>query len=198
MFKKLTIQSQKPKKVEKMEEKIYNELMVHIPACTHKEPTQILIVSNNAYGMIDEVAKYGNIDAKAIDADLDMLRDMEEKSFDIVISEAPIDATSTAHINRILKEDGLAVFAPFDLQQIEQTTQKLNEIGKYFKIAMPYNLLSSTHAVLASKEYHPTADINLQRADLTDGFVIYNSDLHTALFAMPTFVKKAYLGIIKN
>jgi len=39
---------------------------------------------------------------------------------------------------------------------------------------------------MGSRFFHPTADINLQRADLTDGFEYYNSDLHIARFALPT------------
>ncbi len=181
-----------------MREKIYNELMVHVPVCTHKEPKNVLIISDNAFGMIDEMAKYKNIETKAVGTSVDDLRDLEENTFDVIISEADIDTASTAHINRALKEDGLVSFAGFKLDNEEETKAKLLEIGKYFKIAMPYSLLGHTKAVLASKEYHPTADINLQRADLTDGFEVYNSDLHVGIFAMPTYIKKRYLGIIKN
>jgi len=52
--------------------------------------------------------------------------------------------------------------------------------------------------MLASRFYHPTADINLQRADLTEGFAYYNSDIAIAAFSVPTFVYKEYLGIIKR
>jgi len=180
-----------------MRERIYQELLVHVPVCTHKEPKNVLILSQNGVNFINEIAKYKTIETKVAD-DLDTLKDLEDKSFDVVISEFEPDTTTTAHINRVLKEDGLAVFNNFKLEEQAQTTQKLNEIGKYFKIVMPYSLLGHTKAVLASKEYHPTADINLQRADLTDGFEVYNSDLHVALFAMPTYIKKRYLGIIKN
>jgi len=183
-----------------MRENTYAELMVHVPACTHKDPKNVLIISDNAAAMIDEIAKYNTVDAKAIGEDVDALREMENESFDIVISEAAIDPVSTAHINRVLKTDGLMVAAPFDLENREESTAKFKELGKYFKIVMPYALLATTAntAVLASKEYHPTADVNLQRADLTDGFTVYNSDLHVGIFAMPTYIKKAYLGIIKN
>ncbi len=182
-----------------MKENIYKELMVHIPICTHKEPKNILLISDDAVGMIDEVAKYGSMDATAIGSgDIDTLRDMQDATFDVVISEAAIDPVTTAHINRVLKEDGLAAFAPIDLEQEDATKAQLKEVGKYFKIAMPYSLLGPNHALLASKEYHPTADINLQRADLTDGFTVYNSDLHVGIFALPTYIKKAYLGSIKN
>ena len=100
----------------------------------------------------------------------------------------------------MLKEDGVATFAPIDLEKSQETKEQIAEVGKYFKIVMPYALLETTQkmALLASKEYHPTADINLQRADLTDGFGVYNSDLHVGVFAMPTYIKKRYLGIIKN
>ncbi len=181
-----------------MKETIYQELMVHVPACTHKNPKNILIISDDAFAMIDEIAKYKTIDAKAIGCDIEVLRDLEDDSFDIVISEATIDNVTTAHINRVLKEDGLASFGGFKLEEENETEEKLTEIGKYFKIVMPYSLLGHTKAVLASKEYHPTADINLQRADLTDGFEVYNSDLHIGIFALPTYIKKRYLGIIKN
>jgi spermidine synthase len=50
--------------------------------------------------------------------------------------------------------------------------------------------------MLASRFYHPTADINLQRADLTDGFAYYNSDIAIAAFATPTQINNEYLLII--
>ena len=181
-----------------MKEKIYTEMMVNVAVCTHKEPKEILIISNDASNMLDEIAKYKTINAKAINTDINLLREENDNRYDIVISEIEMNSVSIAHINRVLKDDALAVFVPFNLKDVEQTTHKLKEIGRYFKIVMPYNILSHNKAVLASKEYHPTADIILQRADLRDGFEVYNSDLHIASFAMPTFVKKAYLGIIKN
>jgi len=181
-----------------MKEKIYNELLVHVPLCTHKDPKKVLIISDNAMGILDEIKKYRTIETQAIAEDIDMLRDLKENTFDVVISEMSPNNTPIAHINRVLKDDGLAVWNNFDLKDTDATIQKFKAITQYFKIAMPYSMLSHSKAVLASKEYHPTADINLQRADLTDGFEVYNSDLHIALFAMPTYIKKTYLGIIKN
>jgi len=181
-----------------MKENIYKELLAHIPTCTHKDPQNILIISDNAVAFIDEIAKYKTIQTKAIACDIDMLRDVEDGSFDVVVAELAPESVSVAHINRVLKEDGLAVWSGFDLEEEAETKTKLQEITKYFKIAMPYNLFDGNFALLASKEYHPTADINLQRADLTDGFDVYNSDLHIGVFALPTYLKKRYLGVIKN
>jgi spermidine synthase len=63
---------------------------------------------------------------------------------------------------------------------------------------MPYNLGNCSTALLASKEYHPTADIILQRADMLDSLDYYNCDVHVGSFAMGNYIRKEYLGIIKN
>lgn len=52
--------------------------------------------------------------------------------------------------------------------------------------------------ILASKEYHPTADVILQRSDLIDGLEYYNCDIHIATFVMPNYIRSTYKGIIKN
>jgi len=181
-----------------MKEAIYTEMLVHVPICTHKEPKNILFIGGDAAALESEAAKYGTIDAKTINDDVEALRDIDRNSYDIVIAEAPCDTVALAHIARIVKEDGLIAVGRIDLDDEEETRALLGELTKSFKIAMPYTTRCEAVALLASKEYHPTADINLQRADLTDGFTVYNSDLHVGAFAMPTYIKKRYLGIIKN
>ena len=181
-----------------MENKKYNELITHIPICTHKEPKDILIISDDASKILEEIKKYNNINTKVINASIDELRDVLDNSFDVAICELKADSIVIAHINRVTKDDALAVFSDIDIAKQNETKEIFTNISKYFKIAMPFNPLSPHYAILASKEYHPTADIILQRADLTDGYEVYNSDLHVALFAMPTYIKKIYLGYIKN
>jgi spermidine synthase len=74
----------------------------------------------------------------------------------------------------------------------------MQAMANYFKIIMPYKLGNDQSAILASKEYHPTADIILQRADMLDNLNYYNCDIHIASFVMPNYIRKEYLGIIKN
>jgi spermidine synthase len=182
-----------------MKQFIYNEMMVHVPLCTHKEPKNVLIISNEAGGLVAEIQKYTeDISCDVISANLDLLRDAQEGSYDVVISELDADAVTVAHINRVLKEDGLFVTQHPSLDAVEANKNLMEIVGKYAKIVMPYRLEDSTTALLASKEYHPTADIILQRADLTDGLEYYNSDVHPAAFAMGNNIRKAYMGIIKN
>jgi len=181
-----------------MKQFIYNEMMVHVPLCTHKEPKNVLIISNDAGAFVEEIQKHTEISCDVISANLDLLRDAADKNYDIVISEMQNDAVVLAHINRVLKEDALFVIQHPSLDNVEENKNLMEIVGKYAKIVMPYNLGNCSTALFASKEYHPTADIILQRADLTDGLEYYNSDVHVASFAMGNNIRKTYLGIIKN
>ncbi len=177
---------------------IYNEMMVHIPLCTNKNPENILIVSNDAVGLIKEVEKHDSISCDVISADMNALRDAKDAAYDVVISEMDSDAAVLAHYNRVLKEDGLLVSTHSSLDDVESNKSMMQVLGKYTKIIMPFNLGNGETALLASKEYHPTADIILHRADMLDGLEYYNCDVHPAAFAMGNNVRKAYLGVIKN
>ena len=41
-----------------MKEFIYNEMMVHVPVCTSKDPKNVLIISDNANGLENEMQKH--------------------------------------------------------------------------------------------------------------------------------------------
>jgi len=181
-----------------MKEFIYNEMMVHVALCTNKAPEKILIISDNADGMVAEVAKHDGINCDVIAANLDALRNVEDNKYDVVVSEMDADAAGYAHMNRVLKEDGLLVTRHPSLDNVEENKQIISILGKYAKIVMPFNLGNGETALLASKEYHPTADIILHRTDMLDGLEYYNCDIHPAAFAMGNYIKKTYLGIIKN
>jgi len=181
-----------------MKKFIYPEMMVHVPLCTNKDPKDVLLVSNDASSFEAEIQKHSGIESKSVDATLDALRDGADKSVDVMICEIESDAAVLAHCARILKEDGLMVITHPSLDDKEQNTTMMQILGNYFKIIMPYNLGDGSTALLASKEYHPTADIILQRSDMLDGLEYYNCDIHLAAFAMPNYIRKEYLGIIKN
>ncbi|MEO1953984.1 MAG: spermidine synthase [Campylobacterales bacterium] len=181
-----------------MKEFIYNEMMVHVPLCTNKNPQNVLIVSENADAMVKEIQKHTDIECKVIASNLDALRDEADKSYDVVISEMDADSVAFAHINRVLKDDGLLVTTHPSLDEVEANKSMMQILGNYFKILMPYNLGNGQTALLGSKEYHPTADIILQRSDMLDNLSYYNCDIHIASFAMGNYIRKEYLGIIKN
>ena len=177
---------------------IYPEMMVHVPLCTNKTPQSVLLISNAADQLVHEVRKHTDISDFSVSCDLESLRDLADASFDVVVCEMQGDAAVIAHINRVLKADGQLCIAHDSLENTHSNKVLMNLLGHYFKIIMPYNLGTGATALLASKEYHPTADIILQRSDMLDGLRYYNCDMHVSSFAMPNYIRKEYLGIIKN
>ena len=177
---------------------IYNEMMVHVPVCTSKDPQNVLIISNDSTPLEQEMTRHNEIAYKSIACGIDALRNEEDGYYDVVICESDTDAAVLAHISRVLKEDGLVSMTHASLDEVQENKSNMQILGKYFKVIMPYNLGTGSTALLASKEYHPTADINLHRTDMIDGLEYYNCDVHPAAFAMGNYVRKEYLGIIKN
>lgn len=181
-----------------MRDFIYPEMMVHVPMCTSKEARDVLIISNSAELLRAEVARHKEAKLKVVGCSLGEISSLDDGAYDVVISEMADDAALFSQINRILKKDGQFVTTHPSLDSIEANKNIMKNLAKFFKIIMPYNIGNGTTALLASKEYHPTADINLQRADMLDGLSYYNSDIHPAAFAMGNYIRKEYLGIIKN
>jgi len=174
--------------------------MVHVPMCTHAEPGSVLVLADDAGALEAQLAHHPEAvvtvaeAAKAVEA----LRDIADGSVDVVLCEAAVDAAVAGHIARVLAADGLVAMRHPSLDEVQANTVLMGVLGNYFKIIMPYRLWDGTTLLLASKGNHPTADINLQRADLLDGLQYYNSDIHPAAFAMPNHIRRTYLGIIRN
>jgi len=181
-----------------MKEFIYPEMMVHVPVCTSKEANDILIISDNADLLSAEAAKHNNAHAKVITCTLNDISALGDDTYDVIISEMASDAAFLAHVNRVLRDDGQFVTTHPSLDEVEENKNLMKILGNYFKVIMPYNIGNGSTALLSSKEYHPTADINLHRADMIDGLSYYNCDIHPAAFAMGNNIRKEYLGSIRN
>ena len=177
---------------------IYNEMMVHVALCTHKNPENVLIIGDDNDKFAVEVKKHDSIRFDVIKADKDALRAVDDSKYNVIISELQNDAAVIAHYNRVLKDDGLLVINIPSLDEVQDTKNIMEIVGKYTKIVMPFDIGEAKHALLASKEYHPTADIILHRADMLDNLDYYNCDVHPSAFAMGNYIRKEYLGIIKN
>ena len=141
-------------------------------------------------------------------SNIDYVRSADDESLDVIVSQATVDAdfgAFVAHVARVLRNDGLVVFElDSQMMDISALKESMTEIGKSFKIVMPFRVEAPSAIggiktfVLASKEYHPTADFILQRADLIDGLKFYNCDVHPAAFAMPNYIRNELRGIAKN
>jgi len=183
------------------------EMLVHIPMCIHAEPKQVAVIGESKE-ILDELTKHKEINILKISSDdaIAKLTDIQENSLDIIIANDKKmlnDPLFGGVAKRALNSKGiLSILASSLAKDMSDASQELKTLGEHFRIVMPYGFADSnnnySYAYLASSFYHPTADINLQRADLTDGFNYYNSDIAVASFVMPTYIRKQYLGLIKS
>lgn len=149
-----------------------------------------------------------------VESGMEFIAKAADASYDIVLVDATdpgsianelFEAPFYAQVNRVLREDGLvAVQGGSWWMDLEGHKRILETVGRPFGIAMPYSYPMYSYPgtnwnfILASKKYHPTADIVLQRADLLEGHNYYTSDIQRAAFTVPRYIKKALLGIAKN
>ena len=176
----------------------FNEMMVHLPLCTHKEASNVLIVGTVNESLKNQAAKHyktSNVEF----GDVSIITSKNEKNIDVIIlTDVKIDQLLLANIEIILKADGLIAFASKAFSKNEeQLFNDLNLVGSKFWIAMPFKFGHNT-SIIASKRYHPTADINLQRADLLDGLDYYSAEIHMASFVFPASEHRALTGIAKR
>ena len=176
----------------------FNEMMVHLPLCTHKEATKVLIVGSNNEDMKAQAAKHNKVSNIEF-GDTSIITSKSEKNIDVIIlTGVKIDELLLANISLILKEDGLIAFPSKAFSRDEdQLFADLKLVGSKFWIAMPFKFGHNT-SILASRRYHPTADLNLQRADLLDGLNYYSAEIHNASFVFPAAEHRALTGIAKR
>ncbi len=191
---------------------IKSEMLTHVPFNTHKDPKSILVI-NGGKRIQRELEKYNSY-SEIIHIDgsdtVEKLTALGAKKFDLaIVSTSDFTNSREFWIELTKNLDQKAVVA-IEMSNIfikqEQAKEELKLAGSIYPIVMPYRyekaaddtIISSEYLMLASRFYHPTADINLQRADLTDGFAYYNSDIAIAAFTVPTYIYKEYLGIIKR
>ena len=176
----------------------FNEMMVHLPLCTHKEATKVLIVGSNNEDMKAQAAKHNKVSNIEF-GDTSIITSKSEKNIDVIIlTDVKIDELLLANISLILKEDGLIAFPSKAVSRDEdQLFADLKLVGSKFWIAMPFKFGHNT-SILASRRYHPTADINLQRADLLDDLNYYSAEIHNASFVFPAAEHRALTGIAKR
>lgn len=169
--------------------------MVHLPLCTHKEASNVLIIGSADEELKAQAAKH-NKESNIEFGDVSLLTSKDEKNIDVIIlTDVQIDELLLANIERVLNEDGLIAFASESFSKDEAKLKAdLKLVGEKFWIAMPFRFGHNT-SILASKKYHPTADLVLQRSDLLDDLQYYTSEIHKAVFVFPAAEHKALTGI---
>jgi len=187
----------------------YNEMLTHIPLCSHKNPENVLIISDDATGINAETARHDdmNFTVLATSKAQSMISDAADDSFDVIIFDTilSLDKAFLAHLNRVTKSDALIV-SKIDgfMSDLEATRSTMKALGEYFRMVMPYSFDANQEGnerdtlMLASKFFHPTADVILHRTDMLDGLSYYNCDVHPATFVQPNYVRTALKGVALN
>ncbi len=191
---------------------IKSEMLTHVAINTHADPKRVLVINGGKrvgrelekYNIITEVIHVDGIDT------IEKLKDLGAKKFDVAIVSTG-DYTNNREfwieLTKLLDAKGVTAIEMSNIiTKVDNAKSELKLAGAIYPIVMPYrydkavdgDMVTSEYLMLASRFYHPTADINLQRADLTDGFAYYSSDVAIASFTVPAFVYKEYLGIIKR
>lgn len=174
----------------------YNEMMVHTPLCTHKEAKNVLVIGSKAESLKEEASKHT---ANFEFGDLSILTSKNEKNIDVIIfTDVKLDEMTMANIERVLCDDGIITLSTASFSKDEEKLKKdLELVGTKFWISMPFKFGHET-SILASKKYHPTADIILQRSDLLNELEYYSTEMHHASFVFPAAQHKALTGIAKR
>lgn len=181
-----------------MNNQILAEMLVHVPLCSHPNPSSVLVVTKSTEAIKNELAKHKNTDVNFA-TNIASILGNEAKSYDvIIIEEESLDALSLVNLNNMLKTDGILVSPSSNYKNNLSALQNdLTLVGKYFWIAMPFNVENHCF-IFSSKKYHPQADIILDKADLIDELVYYTNEMHLASFIFPAASHKALTGFAKR
>ena len=172
----------------------FEEMMVHVPLCSHKNIQKILVVGDVSEEFKIELAKHECKDITYCD---ELNTDTQ---FDIILYNKDVPTElEMAQINRCLEPDyGILVTkCSFIFKDLDKVKEELSTIGKDFWIRMPYSFGHNT-LIFASNRYHPQAEIVLQTSDLLEYCEYYITELHNASFVYPTYITKAITGIAKR
>jgi len=172
----------------------YDEMMVHVPMCSHKYINKILVVGEVSEDLKKELDKHECKDVTFSDS-LNI-----EGKFDIILynKEIPDELTMASVERCIEQEKGIFITkASFIYKDLEVSKKEIEMLGKNFWICMPYTFNHNT-LIFASKKYHPQAEIVLQVSDLLEDCNYYNSEIQNSSFIHPTYITKAITGIAKR
>lgn len=180
-----------------MKEFVYPEMLVHVPLCTHKEPKKVVLISSSPEPVVSQINKYSHSECTVLNS-FEALDTLENDSVDVLIIDSNDLSFSINEVERVLNQHAIVAMPYNQLDDTDACSAFFTSLSFYFDILMPYRLEDGSTLLLASKLYHPTADIILDRSDLIDGANYYNSEIHLASFAMPNYLRKTYLGVFKN
>lgn len=171
----------------------FNEMFAHIPICSHPKPKDVLIIGKHS-DLTGEINRHIDINIETLKSD---------KSFDIILYNSKLDIDEVQNIYANLKDDGILILSPKSfIDENDLLKNELKALSETFKIVMPYrvenSILRQAYFIFASKKYHPTADIILQKSELIDNLQYYTSNIHLSCFELPKYIYEEIKDITKR
>ncbi|PAF44242.1 spermidine synthase [Helicobacter sp. 11S02596-1] len=207
---------------------IESELYAHLPACSHPNPKNALVLGGFNLEIAFELLRHQELqidfvqgDAKILDSLISFLPnfssvsmnprfkryekaiDLDVKKYDVIICLHRPNIHEIDGISRMLSPDGILVFATkHPLLEFADFEASILDAGRFFGIVMPFfaplSILTDRGFVFASKKYHPLADMLLQKIDMLENLKYYNADIHQSAFALPNMLVSRLKGVLKN
>ncbi len=161
--------------------KIYAEMVTHIPLALMKTFEKVLIVGEKSLELENELKKHNVL---------------------VEYSNSPKNCDILIHLNSIETiDEKIANLTDILVVPTTNIVNDLKLLNSHFKIVMPYKFDEDgivKYLIFASKKLHPLADISLHKSDFIDDLDYYSSDIHKAVFVMPSKIKREILGLAKN
>ncbi|PAF48408.1 spermidine synthase [Helicobacter sp. 12S02634-8] len=207
---------------------IESELYAHLSLCSHPDPKNMLILGGFDLEIAAQALKHEGLcvdfvqnDDKVLDSLISFLPnfssvsthcrfkrhhkalDLDVKKYDVIVCQHRPNKHEIDGIQRMLSKEGILVFfTKHPLLEFESFEASIAETGAFFDIVMPFfaplSILTDRGFVFASKRYHPTADMLLQKIDMLEGLKYYNADIHQSAFSLPQALANKLKGIVKN
>ncbi len=161
---------------------IKNEMMALVGGCT-SEGTKVLAPEE----LKDEFKKITM-------TNFDIHTNDDSENYDLIIEEAPSDIIK---IYEKLNDKGIYITTPKSLTDRDLFAN----LSKLFWIVVPFYYLdenlNAKPLVVASKKFHPQADIIRHRSDFVENTKYYSTDVHYASFILPKYIFEEIKDVIK-
>ncbi len=161
---------------------IKNEMMALVGGCT-SEGTKVLAPEN----LKDEFKKITM-------TEFDIHTKDDSDNYDLIIEETPSDIIK---IYEKLNDKGIYITTPKSLTDRDLFA----DLSKLFWIVVPFYYLDENleakPLVVASKKFHPQADIIRHRSDFVENTKYYTTDVHYGSFILPKHIFEEIIDVIK-
>ena len=156
----------------------FYELAIHTPLCVLVDPKRVLLIGGAADDrFMAEIAKHTPAPEAVVALEpngrFDVVFDLRATPPDERLNGALTDRGIMIKACSALDRDQLAAFSSFRYVQPFGFSTLASETPLFRGL------------LFASRRYHPTADLKLQKADMLEGLSYYSADMHTAAFVLP-------------